>query len=52
MDSVFTTLMKAHARYVLFETSNPRHAHEWTVFEKRKDEIPITARTVNKPHRW
>ena len=40
MDSVFTTLMKAHARYVLFETSNPRHAHEWTVFEKRKDEIP------------
>jgi 5-methyltetrahydropteroyltriglutamate--homocysteine methyltransferase len=32
--------MKTHARYVLFETSNPRHAHEWTVFRDRKSEIP------------
>lgn len=40
MDKVFTTLMKARARYVLFETSNPRHAHEWTVFRDRKSEIP------------
>lgn len=40
MDKVFTTLMKAKARYVLFETSNPRHAHEWTVFRDRKSEIP------------
>ena len=32
--------MKAQARYVLFETSNPRHAHEWTVFRDRKSEIP------------
>ena len=28
MDKVFGTLMRARARYVLFETSNPRHAHE------------------------
>jgi 5-methyltetrahydropteroyltriglutamate--homocysteine methyltransferase len=24
----------------LFETSNPRHGHEWTVFHDRKAEIP------------
>lgn len=40
MDKVFTTLMSTRARYVLFETSNPRHAHEWTVFRDRKAEIP------------
>jgi 5-methyltetrahydropteroyltriglutamate--homocysteine methyltransferase len=40
MDKVFDTLMAAKARYVLFETSNPRHAHEWTVFRDRKDAIP------------
>jgi 5-methyltetrahydropteroyltriglutamate--homocysteine methyltransferase len=32
--------MKAKAQYTLFETSNPRHAHEWTVFRDRKNEIP------------
>ena len=40
MDTVFPTLMATKARYVLFETSNPRHAHEWTVFRDRKSEIP------------
>jgi len=40
MAKVFGTLMKTRARYVLFETSNPRHAHEWTVFRDRVDEIP------------
>ena len=40
MDKVFSTLMKTDAQYVLFETSNPRHAHEWTVFRDRKAEIP------------
>jgi len=40
MDKVFDTLMGARARYVLFETSNPRHAHEWTVFRDRKTDIP------------
>lgn len=40
MDTMFSTLMSAKAQYVLFETSNPRHAHEWTVFRDRKDEIP------------
>ena len=40
MDKVFSTLMATKSRYVLFETSNPRHAHEWTVFKDRKAEIP------------
>ena len=40
MDKVFTTLMATRSRYVLFETSNPRHAHEWTVFRDRRAEIP------------
>lgn len=40
MSKMFDTLMSAKARYVLFETSNPRHGHEWTVFRDRKAEIP------------
>ena len=40
MDKVFSTLMSAKAQYLLFETSNPRHAHEWTTFRDRKSEIP------------
>ena len=40
MDKVFPTLMSTHARYVLFETSNPRHAHEWAIFRDRADEVP------------
>ena len=40
MDKVFETLMGTRARYILFETSNPRHAHEWTVFRDRAAEIP------------
>ena len=40
MDKVFSTLMSAKAQYLLFETSNPRHAHEWTVFRDRRAEIP------------
>ncbi len=40
MDRVFSTLMSTRSRYVLFETSNPRHGHEWTVFRDRRNEIP------------
>ena len=40
MNKVFSTLMKAKAQYLLFETSNPRHAHEWEVFKNRQSEIP------------
>jgi len=40
MDRVFATLMSTKSRYLLFETSNPRHAHEWAVFRDRRREIP------------
>ena len=40
MDKVFTLLMKAKPQYLLFETANPRHAHEHTVFAERRGDIP------------
>ena len=40
MAKVFPLLMKVPARYILFETANPRHGHEWTVFRDRAREIP------------
>ena len=40
MEKVFPLLMTVPARYILFETANPRHGHEWTVFRDRAREIP------------
>ena len=40
MKKMFNTLMSVNADQLLFETSNPRHAHEWTVFRDRKQDIP------------
>lgn len=40
MGQVFPLLMSVPARYVLFETANPRHGHEWAVFADRKSQIP------------
>lgn len=40
MAKMFDTLMATKSRYVLFETSNPRHGHEWTTFRDRKADIP------------
>lgn len=40
MAQMFDTLMSARARYVLFETSNPRHGHEWATFRDRRADIP------------
>lgn len=40
MDTVFSTFLGVNASQLLFETSNPRHAHEWQVFRDRKAEIP------------
>ncbi|MDB2548799.1 cobalamin-independent methionine synthase II family protein [Paracoccaceae bacterium] len=40
MSKMFDTLMSTKASYVLFETSNPRHGHEWAVFKERKADIP------------
>ena len=39
MDKMFPILMAVRARYLLFEASNPRHGHEWTVFRDRRPEI-------------
>ncbi len=40
MARMFDTLMSTKSRYVLFETSNPRHGHEWSTFRDRKADIP------------
>lgn len=40
MKAIFDTLMSVDADYLLFESANPRHAHEWQVFEERKADIP------------
>ncbi|WP_366658399.1 cobalamin-independent methionine synthase II family protein [Fodinicurvata sp. EGI_FJ10296] len=40
MAAVFPMLMAVPARYVLFETANPRHRHEWRLFRDRAAEIP------------
>ena len=40
MQKMLPTLLQTKAKYLLFETSNPRHAHEWTVFEQHKNSIP------------
>jgi 5-methyltetrahydropteroyltriglutamate--homocysteine methyltransferase len=42
MARMFDTLMRVKATYVLFETSNPRHGHEWEVFRDRAADIPST----------
>ena len=40
MDTVFSTFLGVRAGHLLFETSNPRHAHEWQVWDRRRAEIP------------
>jgi len=40
MSKMFDTLMSTKSQYVLFETSNPRHGHEWAVFRDRAKDIP------------
>jgi len=39
MDKVVDILLAAPARYILFENANPRHAHEWTVFRDRREQL-------------
>ncbi len=36
MQLVLPVALKANARALLFESSNPRHGHEWTVFRDTK----------------
>lgn len=40
MAQVFSTFLRVNAHQLLFESANPRHAHEWTVFRDRAAQIP------------
>ena len=36
MEKILPIVLKAKTKYLLIESSNPRHAHEWKVFENIK----------------
>ena len=36
LEKILPIVLKAKSKYLLIESSNPRHAHEWKVFEKIK----------------
>ena len=40
ISKMFETLMTIKTGHILFEAANPRHAHEWEVFEEKKNLIP------------
>ena len=40
LDKIFAVVMRARPQALLFEAANPRHAHEWAVFDAMKDRIP------------
>ena len=40
MKTMLPTFMKLKPQTILFESSNPRHEHEWQVFVDNKDKIP------------
>ena len=36
LDRILPIVLRARPSHILFEAANPRHAHEWTMFEKVK----------------
>ena len=40
IEKIFDVLMSFKGNYLLFESSNPRHQHEWEIFDKLKSKIP------------
>jgi 5-methyltetrahydropteroyltriglutamate--homocysteine methyltransferase len=40
MEKLLPVVMKAKPQALLFEAANPRHAHEWKVFQEQKDVVP------------
>ena len=40
ISEIFEVIMSFRGNYILFESSNPRHAHEWKIFEYFKSKIP------------
>ena len=42
ISEIFEVIMSFRGNYILFESSNPRHAHEWKIFDDLKTKIPET----------
>ena len=42
ISEIFEVIMSFRGNYILFESSNPRHAHEWKIFDDLKSKIPET----------
>ena len=42
ISEIFEVVMSFRGNYILFESSNPRHAHEWKIFNDLKSKIPET----------
>lgn len=40
MEKLLPVVMKAKPQAILFEGANPRHAHEWKVFQEMKSVVP------------
>ena len=40
MEALLPIVLKAKPRNLLFETSNPRHQHDWAAFVENRDAIP------------
>ena len=40
ISKIFDVIMSFKGNYILFESSNPRHAHEWEIFDMFKNKIP------------
>ena len=40
IEKIFDVLMSFKGNYLLFESSNPRHQHEWEIFDQLKNKIP------------
>lgn len=40
MEALLPIVLKAKPRGLLFETSNPRHQHDWAAFVEQRDAIP------------
>ena len=42
LEKILPIVLKAKSKYLLIESSNPRHAHEWKIFDDLKSKIPET----------
>ncbi len=55
LETILPVLLKAKPRALLFEASNPRHAHEWTVWESARipdDYVLIPAASTRRRTSW